>query len=181
MKNKTFDGKKISLCGIMAAFVVILGVMANVLQFNTLFFLVAMSLVMCIVTQKVGVCYALCTSIVSSILLFVFTWNKIFALEYLILFGTYPVVKYVIESKIKNGKAEKTAKALFYLMNSAIIVFMAEFVFGGKIFWGDWYDEGWLSAVICFAAITVLEMAYDMVLSYAIYLFNKKFNGRLFK
>lgn len=178
--KKTFDGKKISLCGVMSAFIVVLGVMANVLQFNTLFFLVAMSLVICVVTQKVGGCYALCTSIVSSVLLFVFTWNKIFALEYLILFGTYPIVKYAVESEKRKRKVENIVKIIYFMINSAIIVFLAEFVFGGKAFWGDWYVEGWMSA-ICFAAVAVLEIVYDVFLSYAVYLFNKKFNGRLFK
>lgn len=180
MKNKAFDGRKISLCGIMTAFVVVLGIMANVLQFNTLFFLVVMSLVMCVVTQKVGVCYALCTSIVSSVLLFVFTLDKVFVLEYLVLFGTYPVVKYAIESNIKNNKVETVVKFLYCIINSVIIVLLSEFVFGGKLFWGDWYVAGWMSA-ICFVIIAILEMAYDVFLSYAVYLFNKKFNGRLFK
>lgn len=180
MKDTTTNGKNLSFCGIMAALSCVLGVAANVMQFSTLFFLAVMSLIMCIVTQKVGIAYAICTSFVTSALLFVFTWNKIIALEYFALFGTYPIIKYAFESKIKSVNTQKFAKTVFFVIDSAIIVLLAELVLGGAAFWGDWYATGWLS-VLCFAVIALLEAVYDVVLSYVIYLFNKKFNGRLFK
>lgn len=180
MKNRTVYGRNLTFCGIMTAFMCVLGILANVMHFNTLFFLAVTSLIMCVVTQKTGIRYAICTSLATSILLFVFTWNKIIALEYFLFFGTYPVIKYIIESKIRKDNVEKTAKAIFFAFDSAAIVFAAEFVLGGVSFWGDWYSGGIMN-VICFVAVALLEAVYDFMLSYFVYLFNKKFNGRLFK
>lgn len=180
MKNGTVYGKNLSFCGIMAALISVLGIVANVMQFNTLFFLALMSLIMCIVTQKTGVLYAICTSLATSVLLFVFTWNKMIAVEYFVFFGTYPVIKFIIESKIKNRNAEKLVKVAFFAADSAVIVLLAELVLGGASFWGEWYNGGWMNT-ICFVVVALLEVVYDVILSYVIYLFNKRFNGRLFK
>ena len=84
--NLSLSNKKLSICSITAAVVCVMGILAGILQFNTLFMLIATSLVMCFLTQKVGVGYSLLTALVSSILLFLLTWDKVYAVESAILF-----------------------------------------------------------------------------------------------
>ncbi len=178
--NVSLSNKKLSICSITAAVVCVMGILAGILQFNTLFMLIATSLVMCFLTQKVGVGYSLLTALVSSALLFLLTWDKVYAVESAILFSTYPAVKYLIESKISSRTAEYIVKILYFAVISIAFVIIAEAFFGGTEFWGEWYN-GILAKVIISAALIVAQIVYDILLSYAIYLLNKKFNGSIFR
>lgn len=178
--NVSFSNKKLSTCGITAAIVCVLGILAGVFQFNTLFMLIATSLVMCFLTQRVGAGYSLLTALVSSALLFLLTWDKVYAVESAILFSSYPAVKYIIESKITSRTAEYIVKILYFALISIAFVIIAEFFFGGKSFWGEWYN-GVITMVIVSVVLIVAQIVYDILLSYAIYLLNKKFNGSIFR
>ncbi len=172
--------KNITFCGIMSALMVVLAIAASIMQFSTLFFLVVLSLIMCVVTQRAGAMYGFVTCAVTFGLMFLFSWDKIFAVEFGLIFGSYPVVKFIVESKIKSTKTEKIIKTVYFAVISAVFVLLAELVFGGAAFWGEWYTARWMG-IACGVVLTVMMLVYDAVLSYAIYLFNKKFNGRLFK
>ena len=135
---------------------------------------------MCYLTQKVGAAYSLLTALVASLLLFIITWDKVYAIESAILFASYPAVKYVIESKILSRAWEYIVKVVYFAIISVIFTVIAELFLGGKAFWGEWYN-GTVIKIIVTVALVVAQVAYDILLSYAIYLLNKKFNGSIFR
>ncbi|MBP3347299.1 MAG: hypothetical protein J6L92_00915 [Clostridia bacterium] len=181
MKKGVSDNKRLAFCSMMAALCGILGIAANYIRFNTAFFLLAMSLVMCIVTQRAGALYSAMTCIAAGALVMLVTGNYILAAEFVLLFGSYPVFKYVIETGIINVKVERVVKFLYYAVVAAVWITLTELFFGGAAFWGQWYAKHPMMKIVCFVAMIILEAVYDVVLTYLIFIFNKRFNGRMFR
>lgn len=170
---------KIAFCGIMAALSVLLAVMMNILQHNTLVLLLIMSLIICIVTQRAGVVFAFCTAAVTCLMMLLVTWNYVYIAEYLLLFGTYPAVKYIMETKIKNIKTERIIKLLYFFCISVLFMVAAVYLFGGAKLFGEWFSKSILTPYALIVAMTALAVLYDIVLTRVIYIYNRRFGARL--
>ena len=177
MKNSNTN-PKLAFSGMMTAVSAVLALMMNFLPFNTIFLLIIMSLLICVVTQKAGVVYALCTAAATSLIMLLLTWQYAAVAEYVLMFGTYPVIKYIIESKINNVKTERTVKTLYFAFASVLFMLAAVYLFGGAEFWGEWFSK---SVVIPYLLIVVMVLAawvFDIVLTQIIYVYNRMFGRR---
>ena len=168
----------LSFCGIMTAISAVLALMMNFLPFNTVFLLILMSVVICVVTQKTGALYAFCTALAVSLIMLLVTWQYASVTEYVLLFGTYPIVKYIIESKIKSNRSEKFVKTVYFAFVSVLFMLASAYFFGGAEFWGDWFSKSVIIPYALVAVMIALEWVYDLVLTQIIYIYNRKFGRR---
>lgn len=166
---------QLAFCGMMASISVLLALMMNVLRSNTLILLLLMSLIICIVTQRVGVIYAFCTAAVTAAIMLLVTWNYAYIMEYVLLFGTYPAIKYILEDKIKSIKTERMIKLLYFFCISVLFMLAAVYLFGGTKLFGEWFSGNVLVPYVLIAAMTALAMLYDIILTRVIYIYNRRF------
>ncbi len=170
--------QKIVYSGIMAAISVVLGLLATLLPFNTVVFLFAQSVVMCLVVQKNGPWWGIWTFGVTAVLMFLISSVHTVFTEYALLFGTYPTVKYLIERKQFNHTKEMIIKAAWGTLVAAAMVLIAHFLIGGETFWGKWYSGSIISSLAVFLLILPLEWLYDIALTYVLFFVNRRFRLR---
>ncbi len=169
--------KNLSFCGMMTAVSAVLALLINVLPFNTIFLLILMSLIVCITVQRSGVGYALCTATATALILAFVAGRPDTAIVYALVFGTYPAVKYVIETRVKSVKLGDILKIVYYVLVSAAYTALV-FLVLGDIKEGLEKIHGlvpYVLPVVCVVAMWV----YDWVLTRVIWFFNKRF-GRYF-
>ncbi len=171
------NNKKLSFCGMMTALSAVLAMLMNVLPFNTLFLLVLMSLIICITVQSSGMVMGLCTAAATTVVMIFVTGRLDVAILYLLVFGTYPVAKYLIESKVKHFRIGDVLKVIYYFAVSSAY---AAFVF---FMLGDIRNElkeihEYLPYAIPLAG-TAAMWIYDWVLTKIIWAYNKRF-GKYF-
>lgn len=175
IKNKN---PRLTFCGIMTAVSAVLAVLMNFLPFNTVFLLVIMSLVICVVVQKTGTLYALCTAAATSVVMLLVTWRYATVAEYVLLFGTYPAVKFIIEDKIKDAKKEKILKTVYFCFISVLFMLAAVYLFGGVNFFGEWFSKSVLTPYVLIVVTAALAWVYDYILTWVIYVYNRRFGTK---
>ena len=178
--NENYNNKnnKIAFSGIMVGITLLLAMLVRIFPFNKMFLLFAMSLIICIVTQKAGILWGLGAFASSSFLIFIFSGRYEIFVGYVLLFGSFPIVKFLIESNTKNQKLEKIIKTVFFALISFAAVYIVEKSFGGASFWGAWYSKSNMMPFVAGIVLIVMEWIYDIILTYAIFFYNKRFNGR---
>lgn len=177
-QKKNNKNPALAFCGIMTAISAVLAMLINVLPFNTVFLLALMSLVVCIVTQKSGIFYAFGTVLATSLIMFIVTWQYAALAEYILIFGTFPIIKYLIENKNFAVSIERIIKTVHFAFVSVIFILITVYVFGGAQFWGEWFSKSSIMPYILIIALVILLWIYDIALTRIIYIYNRKFSGR---
>lgn len=155
-RNNKYSGN-MSFCGMMTAISVVLVLMMRILPFNKMVLLFGMSLVMCIITQRAGVLWATGSFAVTSFLMFFLTGRYVELLEYFILFGSYPIVKYIIENKIANFKTDKLIKSIYFIVIGCMFFYIADKYLGGEAVLGKWCNGGVAKKAFFVAMLVIAE------------------------
>ncbi len=175
--NKDKLNKKLSVCGIMLGISLILINAMRIVPFNTLFLLLLLSFIMCVIVQKTGVLYGLLSFIATSIMMFFILPDLGLSIGYVFIFGAWPIVKYLVESKIRSDKALLSVKIIYFILVSAIVAYLFGMLIGSVDLFGKLHLEGIVFTVVVFVVLNILLWLYEIVLSCIISFFSKKFTG----
>ncbi|MGB5822596.1 MAG: hypothetical protein WBH44_00855 [Proteocatella sp.] len=112
-KDRNTKSADLAFMGIMLAINQILLYFGGMTSFNETFFLALASLLIGIVVIEKGIKNGIVFFISSAMMALIIMPNKLNALGYVFILGTYTIVKYYIE-KIDNFKKENVVKALYF-------------------------------------------------------------------
>lgn len=119
------NSKKIAFLGVLLAANQIIIMLSSVFQTNTLFFFGVAALIICIVVIEFNLTSGITFYIASSILAFILAPNKIQIVTYIGFFGSYSIMKYIIESTINKKNLSVIIEYLLKLIyfNIAIVIY----------------------------------------------------------
>jgi hypothetical protein len=113
--------------GIFAALSLILLYLSSVFPTNKLFILGIASCIIPLSIMLTGVKNTLVVYAAVSLLSFFIIPSKLIAISYILIFGSYGIVKYFVE-KLRSIPLEFILKLLYFNISSAIIVFLYKLV-----------------------------------------------------
>ena len=165
--------KKLTLSSVMVALgavIMALGAMVEVLDLSVL---VLASLIMVFIYLEIGSPYTWLTWLATSLITFLIFPGKTIWLNYLLVFGIYPLLKAYIEKLpkflwiiVKLVYANAVVWAMFFLM---------ELIFGVPLFEKDVF---WLKAVL-YVVINVAFLAYDLFITMAVRVYFGKIRQKI--
>lgn len=166
MKTRT-----LALCATLSALgVVILSVGALI---DTIDLTVACvtSLICVFAVIELGLRAAVSIWLVTGLLAFILLPAKFTAVEYIVYAGIYPILKYLIESRIKSRSVQIAAKGGYY---AAVLVLL---YFASKLFAAE-AETGALLALTAVTALAAFSI-FDVLLTRLITLYRLKWRDRL--
>ena len=153
--------RKIAYAGMLLALDVVLFLMVNLFQTNTIFLLGLASLPIAIVIMNWGPKTGIAFYIASVILSFIAMTNKIHWVIYTITFGIYGLVKFIIEQD-RPIYIEYILKLVYANIALVVLYFIAtQFVY---------IPEKWYFVLLFEVAFLVYDYAYSLFIDY----YNKK-------
>ena len=121
-------GKEVAYLGILLALNLIFIVLASVIKTNTLVLFAIAALVVSIVVVEFGVKRGVLFYVASCIMGYFLTFDKIEIISYILFFGLYSIVKYLIEKvsmeKKLNIVVEFVLKYVFFNIVAIILYFL---------------------------------------------------------
>ena len=154
----------------LGAVIMALGAMVEVLDLSVL---VLASLIMVFIYLEIGSPYTWLTWLATSLITFLIFPGKTIWLNYLLVFGIYPLLKAYIEKLpkflwiiVKLVYANAVVWAMFFLM---------ELIFGVPLFEKDVF---WLKAVL-YVVINVAFLAYDLFITMAVRVYFGKIRQKI--
>lgn len=169
------NNKRLAFCGIMTAVSIVLILILNVVEFNTLFILILMSLIISVIMEKYGALWAGMSFVATTLIMLFVTWKYDIVMEYFFIFGSFPVIKYVIENKRMKISKERLIKLGYMFVMSVIFTVAVIKLIGGEAYLGELYNATELMPYIMVVAIVIFWSAYDYILSFVINFYHKKF------
>ncbi len=156
--------KNIAYLGVLLALNQVFIVLSSIIKTNTLLLFSFAALLIGIVIIEFGAKNGVLFYIASSILGFFLTTNQIEIITYILFFGMYSIVKYVIEKAafpMKRGKIfELTTKFLFFNLAALCIYFLLREFAVIKLYW-------WL-ILIAEISFVVYDYAFSIFINYYI-------------
>lgn len=154
--------KKVAYLGLLLALNQIIIVLSAFIKTNTLALFAVASLFISIVIIEFGIKSGIVFYIASAILGFVLTINRVEILSYVIMFGSYTILKYYIEKLCCNKKVFIVLEYLIKLiiMNSLIVIsyiFLKQFI--------NFELQLWMFIVLQFVLI-VYDYAFSIAINY---------------
>lgn len=141
-KNKTI---RIALCSIICAISLVLMILTGVIPVGTYALPCLAGILLVVVVIEYGYKWSLLSYLVISILSFILAADKEAAVYFILLFGYYPILKSIIESKIHNRIVQYVIKfaifnivavGSFYIVSFLLAVSPSEFtLFGVYVPW----------------------------------------------
>lgn len=158
--------KKVAYGGIVNLLTIVSLYLASILPTNRLLFFGLSSIFLAIVVIEFGTKFAFINFISASILGLILVYNKLILVPYILFFGYYGIVKYIIE-KINNIVFEWILKLLIY--NCALYLI---FLFTIKLLMEDIKVN--LPIWVLIILVEVVFIAYDFGFSVAISYYKDK-------
>ena len=157
------NSSKTAMGGMIAALSLVIMLLTAVVPYLQ-YALPAMSGALLIVMViEISKSWALCSYVAVSILSFLIQPNKEAAMVYFAFFGCYPILKPVLESKIKNNIICWIVKALFFNATAIAAYCIIIFVFGMPL---DEFDEfGKWAVPILLGLGNVMFVLYDICIT----------------
>jgi hypothetical protein len=124
MSGRRFDfmllkSKDVAYLGVLLGLNQLLIILSSVIETNTIILFAAAALIVGVVIVEFGGKSGFVFYIASCILGFFLTFNKIELITYIMFFGLYSIIKYIMEIKINNKGILYAAKILYF--NGALI------------------------------------------------------------
>ncbi|WP_101773368.1 hypothetical protein [Peptostreptococcus faecalis] len=163
--NRNTVARRVSISGMLLALNTLVFILVNYIPTNTIAFLALASFFAAIVIIEFGLKYGCIYTIASVLMALLILSNKLHFLTYLLTFGTYGVVKAIIEMNFKNSlqllvKFIYSSIAFFVLYYVAIMFIKIDF------------------NILYILAFEVAFFVYDFVYTQFIYFYNDKLKKR---
>lgn len=123
--------------------------------------------------------WAFCAYVAVSFLSFIILADKEAAMMYIAFFGYYPILKPLIEEKIKSNALSWVIKELIF--NAAVVAAYVIIIFVMGIPLDDMEDHGVLGVVFLLAAGNVMFVLYDICLTRLVSLYLNKWQKKFLK
>lgn len=165
--------KKLTLSSVMVALGAVIMALGSMVEVLDLSVLVLASLIMVFIYLEIGSPYTWLTWLATSLITFLIFPGKTVWLNYLLVFGIYPLLKAYIE---KLPKAVWIIVKLVYA-NAVVwaMFFLMELIFGVPFFEKD---ALWLKAVL-YVIINVAFLAYDLFITMAVRVYFGKIRQKI--
>ena len=181
MKKSSINSStfKVALCGIIAALSLALMMLTGVIPVGTYAFPCFAGIFICSIVVEYGFKWALGVYAVVAVLSFFLSGDKEAVIYFIALFGYYPVLKSVIEGKLKNKIVQYIIK-LFVFNAAAVIAF-----FAGTFLLSISPDEYTLFGVYIPWVFLIFGnfffLLYDFAISVFVTQYVRNLRGKLFK
>lgn len=152
--------RNIAYLGVLLGLNQLFIILSSVIETNTLFLFSGAALIVGVVIFEFGGKSGILFYIASCFLGFFLTFNKIEIITYIMFFGIYSIIKYLVEKKIENRIIEIAVKFIYFNISLLAIYFTVKIFITIKIFW--WMIIG---AEILFF---IYDYAFTIFISYYI-------------
>ncbi|MDD3172525.1 MAG: hypothetical protein PHF63_02455 [Herbinix sp.] len=156
--------KKLAFLGLLMAITVLLIILSEVLDFNTLFLLAGASFCVGIAFRESGIMFAFGFYFASLILGFLLAPNKLYCITYSAM-GLYLLISEYSYDKLINIKSPNNRRIFLWIIKFAVfnIMYIPAVVFLPKLFYEGDIFKGILAAFILVGqiALFVYDMAYN--------------------
>lgn len=163
--------KILSLCSMLTALGVALLWLGAVTDVLDVTFCFAASLVIVFAQIELGGKRALLIYAATGILSLILLPSKFAAAAYLLIAGNYPILKYVLESKIKGKTVLFILKTAYFSLTMAVLLAISKFIL--------LIDDGYVFDVITFVLGVVSFILFDFVLTRLISVYYIRLRKRL--
>lgn len=178
MKKKSNPTKSLAFCGILSALSVVI-MLTTLIPYLDFSIPVIASCLIAVIMIEINFRWAILSYFTVSALSLLLCNNKEAAMMYVGIFGFYPVIKALCESKIKIRLVEYLLKFLYFniaiALSYAIIIYIFSIPFEGL------EDLGKFAIPIILTVLNGMFILYDIALSRVISLYIIKFKGKFFK
>jgi len=150
--------KDIAYLGVLLGLNQLFIILSSVIETNTLILFSAAALIVGVVIVEFGGKSGILFYVASCFLGFVLTFNKIEIITYIMFFGIYSIMKYLVEKKIENRAIEIVIKFIYFNISLLAMYFIVNRFITIKLFW--WMVIG--VQIIFF----VYDYAFTMFINY---------------
>jgi hypothetical protein len=165
------NSKKIAFLGVLLAINQIVIMLSVVFQTNTLFFFGVAALIICIVIIEFNLTSGITFYVASSILAFILAPNKIQIITYIGFFGSYSIMKYIIEIVTNKRNLSVIIEYLLKIMYFNIAIAIYYFIMSSVVK----IPVLWWSVILA----EVFFIVYDYFLTYFINVYIDKIKPKL--
>lgn len=127
--------KDIAYLGVLLGLNQLFIILSSVIETNTLILFGAAALIVGVVIVEFGGKSGILFYVASCFLGFVLTFNKIEIITYIMFFGIYSIIKYIIEKKIENKAIEIIIKFIYFNVTLLAMYFIVNRFITIKLFW----------------------------------------------
>lgn len=174
MKNKVFN---ISLCGVISALSVVVMMLTMLIPIAS-YTLPALAGMLCtLIVIEVNKKSALAVYVVVSVLSIIIVPDKEAVFLYILFFGYYPILKNILENRIKSNVIQFVLKLLIFTLSAIIAYLLSIFILGIP---AEEYEIFGVNLPIIFLLICIASFVmYDYAFSKIIILYFIKFRDKL--
>ncbi|WP_099189831.1 hypothetical protein [Tepidibacter mesophilus] len=160
--------RKISFLGMLLGINQIMLFFSSIIPGNRLFFLGISSLPVALVIIEFGLKSGIMFYIASALLSFIIIFDKVYLIPYILFFGLYGVIKYLIE-KDRNLVFEYTLKLISFNIILTIGYFIVRYLIFAK------FNMNVVAFILAQVIFLVYDYAYGLFISY----YYNKIQGKL--
>lgn len=127
--------KEIAYLGVLLGLNQLFIILSSVIETNTIILMSAAALIIGVVIVEFKLLHGIIFYYASCILGFILTFNKIEIFTYIIFFGSYSLVKHLIESKVINRITQYTLKFIYFNIALLILYFIVHLYIVLELTW----------------------------------------------
>lgn len=173
------ESYKTTICGVTASLSLVLMLLTYINPFLTYTSPPFAGVLLILIMIEVGYGWALGTYATISILSLFLLSDKEAAILFIMFFGFYPMLRSVIEKKIKLKSVRYLIEIVIYNISLATSVLICMYVFG--IEYDDFGEFGKLSFIVTILLMNVIFILYDFLVGRLIFAYHLKWQKDLKK
>jgi len=127
--------KNIAYFGVLLGLNQLFIILSSVIETNTLLIFAVAALIVGIVIVEFGGKNGVLFYVASCILGFLLTFNKVEIITYILFFGIYSIIKYMIEKKVQNKVVEVAVKFIYFNISLLIMYFVVKIFITIQLYW----------------------------------------------
>jgi len=127
--------KNIAYLGVLLGLNQLFIILSSVIETNTLILFAAAALIVGVVIIEFGGKSGALFYVASCILGFLLTFNKIEIITYILFFGIYSMIKYLIEKKVQSKVVEIAVKYIYFNISLLIMYFVIKMFITIQLYW----------------------------------------------
>lgn len=176
MKNNTFN---VALCGVVSALSVVVMMLTTVVSVATYAASALAGMLLAVIVIEINCKWAVASYIAVSFVSLLIVPDKETVLFYIFFFGYYPMLKQLIESRIKNRAVQLVVKTLIFSASAIAIYFLSINFLGIPV--EEYYIMGInFSAMFLILGIVVF-LLFDYAFTGVICKYVNNIRGKIFK
>lgn len=127
--------KNIAYLGVLLGLNQLFIILSSIIETNTLLFFAAAALIVGVVIVEFDGKSGALFYVASCLLGFLLTFNKVEIITYIMFFGIYSIIKYLIEKKVRNKVSEIAVKFIYFNISLLAMYFVVKMFITFKLFW----------------------------------------------